>query len=211
LALPRAFPFIEELIHEDRAGDAGRVWREALSAAGKPHDEPLNRSLIWNGDFANEFANGGLDWRWSGVLGADISFDSGPAGSTSRAVRLDFSGGSNLALSEPDEYVPVEPGRGYHFHALMRTEEITTDSGIRFSITDPNHGDAVNVTTENFTGSRAWTPVEADLTTGPETHFLVVRLIRIPSRLFDNKLGGTAWIADVSLLPSTAAPEQPSR
>jgi len=114
-------------------------------------------------------------------------------------------------VSEPDQYVPVEPGRGYHFHALVRTEGITTESGIRFSISDPNHGDAVNVTTENFTGSRAWTPVEADLTTGPQTHFLLIGLLRSPSRLFDNKLNGTAWIADVSLLQSIMPAEQPPR
>ena len=211
LKLPQVFPFMEELIHEDRADDASRVWREALAAAGMPHADPPNHSLVWNGDFGSEFANGGLDWRWSSVLGAAISFDTAPAGNGSRAVRLDFNGGNNLALTEPAQYVPVEPGRGYHFHALMRTQEITTESGIRFSLTDPNHGDAVGVTTENFTGSRAWTPIEADLTTGPQTHFLLLRLLRSPSRLFDNRLGGTAWIAEVALTQSTAAPEQPSR
>lgn len=210
-ALPRAFPFLEELIHEDRADDARHVWREALAAAGLPHDDPANHSLIWNGDFAREFANGGLDWRWSDILGAAFSFDSAPAGTGSRAVRLDFSGGSNLALSEPSQYVPVEPDRGYHFHALMRTEGITTESGMRLSISDPNHGNAINAFTENFTGSRAWTPVDADLTTGPQTHFLFVRLTRDPSRLFDNKLSGTIWIADVSLLPPLALAGQPSR
>lgn len=209
--LQRSFPFIEELIHEDRAADARLVWREALTAAGLPHDDPPRHSLIWNGDFAREFANGGLDWRWSDVLGAAISFDSAPAGSASRAVRLDFSGGSNLALTEPAEYVPVEPGRGYHFHVIMRTEGITTESGMRISIVDPNHGAAVNVMTENLTGSRPWTPVEADLTTSPQTHFLLVRLLRSPSRLFDNKLGGTVWVADVSLLPSSEPVEQPLR
>ena len=211
ITLSRAFPFLDELIHEERATDSERVWLEALAAAGLPHDPPALHSLVWNGDFAREFANGGLDWRWRGVLGAEINFDRGPAGGTSRAVRLDFTGGSNLELNEPDQYVPVQPGCGYHFHAQMRTEGITTESGIRFSLTDPNHGDAVGVTTENFTGSRAWTPIEADLTTGPQTHFLLLRLLRSPSRLFDNRLGGTAWIAEVALTQSTAAPEQPSR
>jgi len=41
------------------------------------------------------------------------------------------------------------------------------------------------------------------VTTGPETHFLLVRVARYPSRLFDNQLSGTVWIADVSLIPST--------
>jgi hypothetical protein len=208
--LARTFPFLDGLIHEDRADDASRVWRDALTGAGLTHGEPSNHSLIWNGDFARDFANGGLDWRWSDVSGADIGVDSAPAGGTSRALRLDFSGGVNLALSQPSQFVAVEPGRSYHFHALMRTDGITTESGIGFAITDPNHAGAVNVATESFTGSHPWTSVDADLTTGEQTHFLLIRLNRNPSRLFENRLGGTVWIADVSLVPSTAPGSQPS-
>jgi hypothetical protein len=83
----------------------------------------------------------------------------------------------------------------------MRTEGISTESGMRFSIVDPNHGGA-DALTENFTGTHPWTPIEVDVMTGPETHFLLVRLLRVGSRLFDNKLRGTVWIADVSLVPA---------
>lgn len=211
----RTFPLVEELIREDRADDAHRVWSEALAAAGLLHVEPARGSLIWNGDFLQEFSNGGLDWRWDATPGASIGFDFQTGPNNSRAVRLDFSGGKNVSLSAPFEFVPVEANRAYHFHASMRAEQITTESGPRFSITDPNHPNALNILTENFTGSRPWTALEADLTTGPETHFLLVRLVRDPSRLFDNKLGGTVWIADVSLIASSAASgaatEQPSR
>ncbi len=99
------------------------------------------------------------------------------------------------------QYVPVEPRRTYHFHAYMRTSEITTESGMRFSILDPNHRDAVNVLTENFVGSHLWTVMDMDVTTSAETHFLMVRLLRMGSRLFENRLSGSVWIADVSLVP----------
>ena len=130
-----------------------------------------------------------------------VDFDSAPPASGVRAVRLDFGGGRNLEITEPMQYVPVEPARTYHFHAYMRTEEITTESGMRFSIVDPNHNDAVNALTENFMGSHAWTALDMDVTTSRETHFLLVRLLRTGSRLFENKLSGTVWIADVSLIP----------
>jgi tetratricopeptide (TPR) repeat protein len=203
--LERTFPLLEELIREDRADDARRVWREALAAAGLLHVEPARGSLIWNGDFLQESFNGGLDWRWGATPGASIGFDFQNGPNNSRAVRIDFSGGNNVGLSAPFEFVPVEANRAYHFHASMRTEQITTESGPHFSITDPNHPNALNILTENLTGSRPWTALEADLTTGPETHFLLVRLVRDPSRLFDNKLSGTVWIADVSLVASRAA------
>jgi len=201
VALPRTFLFLDELILDDRAADAKQVWIEALTAAGLPHGEPLNHSLIWNGGFAGDFNNGGLGWRWQTAIGVAVDFDIPPPSAGVRAVRLDFGGGGNLEITEPMQFVPVEPAHTYRFHALMRTEEITTESGMRFSLVDPNHNDAVNAFTDNFIGSRAWTPLDMDVTTSRETHFLLVRLLRTGSRLFENKLSGTVWIADVSLIP----------
>jgi len=197
-ALSGAFPLIDELIREGRGDDSRRVWHDAVVACGMAQNDDKD-SLIWNGDFSRDFANGGLGWRWTDIRGADISFDSGPNGGRSRSVRLDFTGGTNVALGEPAQVVPVEPLRKYHFRAMMRTEGITTESGMRFSILDLNHPDALSVSTENLTGSHPWQPVELDVTTGPQTQFLVVHLARPPSRLFENKLGGTVWIAEVSL------------
>jgi tetratricopeptide (TPR) repeat protein len=201
LALSRTFPFLDELIQDDRSTDAKQVWIEALTAAGLPHDEPLNHSLVWNGGFSSDFSNGGLGWRWNSPIGVAVDFDIAPPASGVRSVRLDFGGGTNLELSQPMQYVPVEPRRTYHFHAYMRTSEITTESGMRFSLVDPNHDDAVNMLTDDFVGSHTWTALDLDLTTSAQTHFLLLRLLRVGSRLFENKLSGTVWIADVSLIP----------
>ncbi len=204
----RSFPLLELLIHSDRAEDASRVWRDALAAAGLPHNGSANQSVIWNGDFARDFLNGGLDWRWSFPFGASIGFDTPPS-SGGRSLRIDFSGGTNLDLTEPLEFVPVEASRRYHFHAAFKTEAITTENGVSFLITDPNHP-GIQIQTENFTGTHAWTPVDLDLTTSPVTHFVSVQLRRSQSRLFENKLGGTAWIGDVSLtVLNGAEPPQP--
>jgi tetratricopeptide (TPR) repeat protein len=210
VSLASTFPFLDELIQEDRADDAHRVWGEARAAAGMP-GEAAGQSLIWNGDFKQDFANGGLGWRWSPVQGATIDFDSQPAPNGSRALRLDFTGGRNINLGEPLQVVPVQPQTTYHFHAYIRTEDITTESGLRFSIIDPNHPNAVGVLTDNLTGTHAWDTLDINATTGAETHFLLVRLYRAPSRLFDNQLGGTVWIAGVSLVQAGAEAEQPPR
>jgi tetratricopeptide (TPR) repeat protein len=202
--LQRAFPFLDELIREDRSEDARRVWKEALTAAGLSYAEPAGHSLVWNGDFARDFVNGGLGWRWTDLPGAEMSFASEPAPNGSRAVRVDFGGGANLAVDAPFQYVPVEPNRTYHFHGFMRAQEITTESGMRFAIADPNHPGAASLTTDSFTGSHPWTAIDGDVTTGPQTRFLVIRLLRTPSRLFDNRIEGTVWIASISLVPSDA-------
>jgi len=202
IALPRSFPFLEELIRQDRSTDAARVWREALRAAGVSHQEPENGSLIWNGDFTGEFTNGGLGWRWDNLIGIAIDFDSTMPGHGGRSVRLDFGGGSNPEINKPLEYVPVEPSRNYRFRGYIRTESISTEHGMVFLIYDPHDSNAVNFRTEDLVGTHLWDAVEFHVLTGPQTHFLVIGLHREPSRLFDNKLSGSVWIADLSLVPA---------
>jgi tetratricopeptide (TPR) repeat protein len=208
LPLPRSFPFFEELIHEDRADDARRAWLQALSAAGLPHEEPANHSLVWDGTFTGDFANGGLGWRWDSPLGASIDFDVAPPAVGGRSVRVEFGGGANIGLAWPSQFVPVEPNKTYHFRASIRTDHITTESGMRFSIADPRHPAEVNLFTENLTGTNLWTEANTDVTTGADTHFLQIRLYRNPSRLFDNKLSGAVWIAGISLVSVDAPAER---
>lgn len=202
--LGQAFPFIESLVHEDRAEDAKKTWEEALTATGTTHDQPRDGSVIWNGDFAHDFLQGGLDWRWNPPLGVATEFDPAPASHGARSLRLDFAGSTNLELVQPDQSAPVEPNRTYRFQAYMRTESLTTESGVRFILFDPNHDHAPRAITTNMTGTQPWTVQKTDITTGPETHFLSVRLYRVQSRMFDNRLSGAAWIADVSLKPLDA-------
>jgi len=205
IPLKETFPLMDELIREDRADDAQRVWREALAAAGLRNEESAGGSLIWDGNFKTDFTDGGLGWRWVPPGDTSIDFDPQVGTNGSRIVRLDFTGGGNVNLVAPLQYVPVGPNQTYHFHASMRTDGITTESGIRFAISDPNHSGAVNVVTDNLTGTQPWTSIGTDVITGAETHFLLVQLVRPPSRLFDNKLGGTVWIGDISLTQSAAA------
>ena len=208
--LARVYSFFEELIRADRSAEARSAWRQALASAGLPHDEPGGENLVWDGNFVHNFINAGLDWRWQPLLDAEMSVDPEPAPNGSRAIRIDFNGGSNLLISAPAQFVPVEPRRRYHFHGYIRTEGITTESGMRFYITDPNHNGALSVETDNLTGSHSWTPAEADFETGPDTHFLLVELYRAESRLFENKIEGTVWIADISVTPLSGSNGPPS-
>jgi tetratricopeptide (TPR) repeat protein len=203
--LKRSFAFIDELIRQDRAQDAEKVWLGAVSSAGirKP---AIDSSLIWDGGFTEDFANGGFGWRWDSPLGVAINFDAGRQADGARSVRLDFGGGNNTDLDAPMQFVAVEPSRAYRFRGYLRTERITTESGPRFSIVDPQHPNEVNVVTDNLVGTNPWTVADADVVTGPDTHFIVVRLLRPPSRLFENRIAGSVWIADLSLVP--AAPRE---
>jgi hypothetical protein len=82
---------------------------------------------------------------------------------------------------------------------------ISTDSGIRFAINDAFDNAALHVLTPDLVGSHPWSLVEADVATGPQTHLLMIALRRLPSWKFDNKLQGTVWVDDVSLVPVSGA------
>lgn len=200
-----AFPLMDELITSERAEDTQRVWNEVLALTHWPIAPPLAQgSAVWNGGFEGAIANGGLDWHFESVPGDYISIDSVVHHSGDHSLRVDFTGGMNLDFAGVWQFVPVEPSTKYDFRYFMMTRAITTECGMRFEILEPG-GPSVNLQTSEMTGSKPWTPVTVPVSTGASTHFLQIRLRRLPSRLFDNKLSGTVWVDDVTLTKAAAA------
>jgi hypothetical protein len=206
----RAFTLLDALISQDRIEEAQRVWQQALNLAGQRARLSSGGSLVWDGGFEGNLVNGGFGWRQLLVAEASFQSDTSTFHSGSRSLRISFDGGSNLDFSHLVQYVPVEPGTRYRFAAYLRTEEISTDSGIRFWISDPHHTGMVSLLTEDLVGTHPWSLQETEVTTGPQTRLLAIWLRRLPSRKFDNKLRGTVWIDDVSLTPVLQDAGRPS-
>ena len=196
--IEKIFPFFEEMIRENRAADAEKIWNEALEICRIPREKPHDQ-LVFNGGFENDILNGGLDWRLSPGTGMSVEYDTLVHRSGLRSLRMDFNGGVNTDLSAPVQFIAVEPQHAYKFHAYLRTESISTDSGIHFEIFDPIRRADVTSMTDGLTRTHLWTSVDAEIHTAAQTQFLEVVLRRVPSRLFENKLSGTVWIDDVSL------------
>ena len=79
---------------------------------------------------------------------------------------------------------------------------------MRFEIVDPKDPQHLDLLTKNETGTLPWTLEQADFTTGPQTHLILVRLARKLSERLDNKLRGTVWIDDVTIVPAGAGNEE---
>jgi cytochrome c-type biogenesis protein CcmH/NrfG len=204
-------PLINELIGQQRVEDALRVWRQALGATDWPQDEREDRSQVFNGGFEHDLLNGGFDWREDPVSGAAFSSDSEVVHAGRRALRITFDGTTNLDFQNLWQFSPVEPHHRYHFAAYLRLEGISTDSGIRFEINDSFHHAALQILSPDLVGSHPWSLVEADVVTGPQTRLLTIALRRVPSWKFDNKLSGTVWVDDVSLVPVSEEIEESPR
>ena len=205
ITMPDAIPLVDALIDEDRMAEARQTWHQALEAANWPRDPSKDGSLVFNGGFEHEIANGGYDWREVTVSGARFDFDSLTPHSGSRSLRIQFDGTVNLDFHNLFQYIPVESRTRYHLSAYLRTEEISTDRGIGFEVFDPRHPSRVQLVTSEIIGTSPWTQLQANLMTGSDTHFLKIALRRIPSWKFDNKLRGTVWVDDVALTPISVA------
>jgi len=207
--LSQAVPLVNDAISADRIGDAQRVWLQALEISGWPRSTKEGPSLITNGGFEHDLANGGFDWSTQEHPDASFALDAGVAHSGAQSLRISFDGGSNLDFQHLVQYVPVEPAHRYRFTGYLRSSDLSTDSGIRFMIADPRHHDLPRNFTVGVTGSQPWRQIETEFVTGPETRAVRIALRRTPSAKFDNKFRGTVWVDDVSLLLATTSEKGP--
>jgi len=201
IPIPTVFPLEEILLAANRDDDARDVWREALVASGNPDEANTGGSLVFNGGFEFDATGGGLDWRLAPTPGVTYDYDSANAHSGKRALRLTFDGEQNPDLQIVSQTVLVQPNTRYHFEGFLRTNGITTESGVRFFI-------AFVRTTQpplflnNLTGNHPWEKQSADFTTAADEHLLTVMVYRPKSVRFSNNLAGTAWVDDVSIVPA---------
>jgi tetratricopeptide (TPR) repeat protein len=204
-----AFKLTDLLVAQERFEEAGTVWRQAIGMGAGSAPASAGNSLVYDGGFEKDISGGGFGWRQNEVAGADFDFDTDVIHSGSRSARLIFDGSKNLSYESLFQFVLVSPSTRYHFQGFLRTEQISTESGMRFEILDPKDKQHLDVFTPNGTGTLPWTLEQLDFTTGPKTHLILIRLTRSPSDRLDNLLRGTVWIDDVSLVPAGANNAEP--
>ena len=204
--ISRAFPLLDMLINSGHADETQAVWQQAISVAGVTPVPGPPHSPIWDGGFEGTLLNGGLAWRYQPVDGAQMDLDEETVHSGRRSLRVTFDGSQNVEFANLWQYVVVQPNTRYGFRAYLRTEDLTTDHGIRFEISDANQPRNLDVLTPGALGTEAWALDETTFTTGPTTRLLRITLRRTASTMLANKIRGVAWVDDISL----AAMPQPS-
>jgi hypothetical protein len=184
--------------------------RESAVADGSPAERdktpiPLGGretpNLIFNGSFEQEPLQAGFDWHYRQQPYLEMNFAAQTAHSGARALRLDFTLPRNLEYEPVYQLVPVAPGQAYRLSAYTRSEAITSDSGPRLRVTDPQCATCLDVATDAATRTAAWHEVSAQFTTGPHTDIVRVSIWRARSRSFPMEISGRAWFDDISLHP----------
>lgn len=197
--------YLDSLISARQPEEAWKVWTSLREKGLIPAvylQTPQN--LVENGNFENPLLGFGFGWRVAAVAGVYVDLDDSAYRSPSKSLLIQFPGTQNLEYHNVFQFVPVLPGHRYRLNGFMKTEGITSDSGVRFEVKDAYNPALLDKYSDALTGStRTWSPLSIDFETGPKTNLLVVDIARPASQEFGNLIGGKVWVDDVTL----AAPD----
>ncbi|MEK7404203.1 MAG: hypothetical protein AAB225_03770 [Acidobacteriota bacterium] len=188
--------YVDFLVRRRQHQRAAQAWAGHLGgrAGGYPKS-----TLLFNGGFESEPTGAAFDWRVTPLQGVDVERVASAREGRS-ALRISFAGTANVPYSHVSQSAWIGPGR-YRLRGFVRTEDITTDQGILLCLFDAESAARLSVETAQLKGANAWTPLETAFTVPADTSLVIVQVCRRPSRKFDNKIRGTAWIDSVSLEP----------
>ncbi len=189
--------YVDFLIAHQELGEAFQVWKARLHEEGKAI--PSDNNLITNGGFEEEkILGGGFDWKISEPTGARISLDPSTAFEGKGSLKIVFNGKENVNFQHVHQFVPLKPDTEYMLKARLKTQAITTKSGLKIEVL--GIGSPFHKTSESLIGDHPWTELEILFRTPPQLQGGMVRVRREKTDKFDRFIGGTVWIDHVRLL-----------
>jgi len=200
-----AATYMDSLIAGHRPDEAYQVWLDLRNRGLIPPTyQQTSQNLVLNGDFEDDLLNFGFDWRTPPMPSVYVTADKTEFHSPSHSMLIQFTGKENVNFQTLNQYVLLQPKHEYQFRAFIKTEGITTDSGIRFAVRDAYDTARLDRRSDNYVGdTQGWMPVEFSFTTGPDTGLVNVCVIRPSSQKLDNLVAGKAWVDDVTISPVT--------
>ena len=204
-----AKPYVQSLFASGHLRQAAAVWRQLEGAGVIPGSAgDGSENLVYNGRFAHTPLGAGFGWQARNVPYVETDFHDPSAFRGSRCLRVDYAAGRNLESEPVYELVPVVPGRAYRLSAEVRSDGITSASGPRLRVTDPDCAACLNVATIGTVGTTAWHAVAVDFTTGTDTRVVRLSVWRARCRTFPMEISGSFWLDDVSITPLNSAPKE---
>lgn len=199
LSFLQAKPYLECLLAAGRYREARDVWNYLLETRSiqRPRDYS-KENLIFNGGFEQLPLEAGFDWRCQQQIYMSVNLDDRNAHTGSYALRVDFTAPSNSEYEPIHELVPVIPGQAYTVRAYVRSNKITSDSGPRLRIVDPNCPTCLSIASDGVTGTTEWHSLEVSFTSS-QTEVVRISVWRPRSRSFPMEITGQFWIDDVVL------------
>ena len=191
-----AFPYFRLLIAKQEVTAAQTAWQQLATVNPSLQAYlPSRENLVINGGFEENVLDGGFDWWDESNPHAALAIDTDEFHGGTRSLSVTFDG-QNPPEAGIVQFIPVRPNTEYEFSAECRTEELETASGPRFAITDA-YTNAPYVLTDDSLGTNPWRLQEARFQTGPDTHLLLLKIVRQPAAPL---IRGKLWIDDLRLV-----------
>ncbi len=190
--------YVAFLIRENAPEQAALVWQK-FTARYFPEYRKTN--WVFDGRFEREPKPSPLDWSLETTPSVQVTRAAKAGHAGSWALKVKFSGDQNVDFRQIQQTIVLSPGR-WSLQAWVKTEGITTDSGVMLHLFDSAQSQRLEVRSDNMTGTNKWTLVGKNFEIGTATSALILEFVREPSRKFDNKIAGTAWLDSVEIRPS---------
>ena len=193
-------PYLERLLGHGRYQEARAVWLhlERRGVIAKPADSEQG-NWVFNGGFERPPLGAGFDWRAQPSSYVSVDFaDASPYEGT-HCLRVDFPVGQNDEFEPVYQILPVAPNQAYTLAAYVRSKDITSDSGPRLRVTDPDCRSCLDAWTDTTLGTTPWHKVTLRFSAGPQTPAVRVSVWRPRSRVFPMDISGSFWLDAVSV------------
>ena len=192
---------IDFLISRGELTEAAQVWKVRLRDEGLP--VPSDGNTVTNGGFEREkVLGGGFDWRIATVAGAEVSFDHSLAFEGKSSLKITFNGKKNVNFKHVYQYVPLKPNTDYRLKAHMKTEAITTKSGLKIEIYGV--GPSFYKASESLIGDNGWKELTVPFRTPANSQGGVIRVRRSRTDKFDRFISGTVWLDNIQITEITS-------
>jgi len=194
-ALAAVQPYIEHLLGQGRYQEAQTIWSqlEGHGVIARPGDsEPGN--LVFNAGFEQPPLGAGFDWRSQPTSYVSVDFADASPYAGAHCLRVDFPVGRNDDFEPVYQIVAVVPNQAYTLTAYVRSRDITSDSGPRLRVTDPDCLSCLNTVTDTTVGSTSWHKVALKFNAGPQTQAVRISVWRPRSRVFPMEISGSFWL-----------------
>jgi tetratricopeptide (TPR) repeat protein len=187
---------IDFLISRGELAEASRVWKMKLREDGS--SVPSGANTVTNGGFeTKEILGRGFDWRIGTIAGTEVSFDHSVAFEGKSSLKIEFDGKENVDFHHVSQYVALKPSTDYLLKAHMKTEGVTTKSGLKMEVFGV--GPRFYGASESLIGNNGWKEVLVSFRTPADSQGGIVRVRRSKTDKFDRFIAGTVWIDNIRI------------
>jgi hypothetical protein len=189
---------IDFLISRRELTEAAQVWKARLQEEGL--GIPPDGNTVTNGGFEREkVLGGGFDWRIGTVTGAEVSFDHSVAFEGENSLKIAFNGKENVDFHHVYQYLALKPNTDYLLKAHMKTEGVTTKSGLKIEVWGLGPAFYRASAPPLLTGDNDWKELTVPFRTPALSQGVMIRVRRARTDKFDRFISGTVWVDNIQI------------